>query len=82
MDGMDQSHSRIPYLGSAISLSESLTMHIEGVNDHGSKVRTNNFISIFIVLFIFLVFPTRSNIVLYIGSYSKVLRSYLILYTI
>ena len=37
MDGMDQSHSRIPYLGSAISLSESLTMHIEGVNDHGSK---------------------------------------------
>jgi hypothetical protein len=43
MDGMDQSHSRIPYLGSAISLSESLTMHVEGVNDHGSKGKNKKF---------------------------------------
>jgi hypothetical protein len=37
MDGMDQSHSRIPYLGSAVALAEALTMHIEGVLDHSSK---------------------------------------------
>ena len=37
MDGMDQSHSRIPYLGSAVALAEALTMHIEGILDHSSK---------------------------------------------
>ena len=37
IDGMDQNHSRIPYLGSAIALAEALTMHIEGVLEHGSK---------------------------------------------
>ena len=37
MDGMDQNHSKIPYLGSAIQLADALTMHIEGVLDHTSK---------------------------------------------
>jgi len=37
IDGMDQSHSKIPYLGSAVSLKEALTMHVVGVLEHGSK---------------------------------------------
>jgi hypothetical protein len=37
IDGMDQSHSKIPYLGSAVSLKEPLTMHVVGVLEHGSK---------------------------------------------
>lgn len=35
MDGMDQSHSRCPHLGSQSTFSKPLKQHIQGVLVHG-----------------------------------------------
>jgi hypothetical protein len=42
IDGMDQSHSRMPYLGSQNSFTNSLKQHIQGVLVHGVGI-TNYF---------------------------------------
>jgi hypothetical protein len=39
IDGMDQNHTRIPYLGTQNSLSDTLSQGIVGVKEHGSKVK-------------------------------------------
>jgi hypothetical protein len=35
MDGMDQQHTRIPHLGGQDKFKEPLSMHVQGILEHG-----------------------------------------------